>query len=89
MIFLNLTKQEIEIAATLLDMASEQFSNHGCNDFEFPESWTQQQCDDFTLAMHKWNGDPEEHEPGSRFTMDWFAMDFLAAKLRSLLPTDK
>ena len=78
-----MNKREMELAATLLEMASDKFSNHGCNDLDLPEAWTQEECDEFTLAMQTWNGDPQEHEPGSRMTMDWFAMSFLAAKLKA------
>ena len=80
----SLTKRELELAAILLEMASDRFSDFGCNDLNFPESWTQDECDEFTLAMQTWNGDPEEHDPGSRMTMDWFAMSFLADRLKNL-----
>lgn len=83
-----MTKRELQLAATLLRMASDSFSNHGCNDFELPKEWTQQQCDDFNLAMQTWNGDPENHYPGSRITSDWFVMDYLASQLDSLLGSD-
>jgi len=78
----ELSKQEVELASILLGMAADKFANHGCNDFELPETWTQEECDAFTLAMSTWNGDPEEHEPGSRITQDWYAMNYLAAMLR-------
>ena len=77
-----MNKRELELAATLLEMASDKFSNHGCNDFDLPESWTQAECDEFTLAMSTWNGDPENHEPGRRMTMDWYVMSYLAAMLK-------
>lgn len=77
-----MNKRELELAAKLLNLASDKFSNHGCNDYTLPESWTQQECDDFLLAARTWNGDPENHRPGDRMTMDWFVMDYLAAKLR-------
>lgn len=77
-----MNKRDLELAATLLEMASDKFSNHGCNDFDLPDSWTQDECDEFTLAMQTWNGDPENHEPGRRMTMDWFVMSYLAAMLK-------
>lgn len=77
-----MSKREMELAAALLEVASYKFSNHGCNDFRLPESWTQAECDEFTLAMDTWSGDPDNNEPGSRMTMDYFAMSYLAAKLK-------
>lgn len=68
----------------MLEAASDMFSGHGCNDYDLPESWTQEECDEFTLAMATWNGDPENHEPGNRMTMDWYVMDYLAAMLKKL-----
>ena len=32
------TKTELEVMAKLLELASDQFSNHGCNDFELPNT---------------------------------------------------
>lgn len=78
---MTLSKHELELAATFLRMAADEFSCHGCNDFRLPDSWTQQECDDFTLSMQAWNGDPENHEPGQRVIMDWFAMAYLAKKI--------
>lgn len=78
----DVTKRELALAATLLKMASDKFSNHGCNDFDLPDNWTQAECDEFTLSMQTWNGDPQNHEPGRRLTMDYFVMSYLSAKLK-------
>jgi len=85
----TMDKRELELAAALLEMASDKFSNHGCNDYTLPESWTQQECDDFLLAARTWNGDPEIHRRGDRMTMDWFVMDYLAAKLKAEVETTR
>ena len=79
-----MTNRELELAATLLEIASLEFANHGCNDFDLPDSWTQEECDDFTLAMETWNGSPEDHEPGLRFSLDWYVMSYLSSKLAKL-----
>ena len=34
-----------KLAAQLLGLASDEFSNHGCNDFEKPDDWTQDEWD--------------------------------------------
>lgn len=78
-----MNSRELELAASLLELASDRFGNFGCNDFDLPESWTQQECDEFLLAMLTWNGDPKDHEPGDRMTMDWLVMSYLASKLKA------
>lgn len=74
--------RDLELAARFLDLASELFASRACGDFAFPSDWSQSDCDQFNLEMHKWNGDPENHQPGQRTSSDWFAMSFLAHKLR-------
>lgn len=78
-----MTKQELELAANLLELASDEFSNHGCNDFRLPDSWTQEECDEFMKSMAKWNGDLENYTPGRRTTMDWYVMAYLSSRLKS------
>lgn len=69
-------------------MASDEFSNHGCNDFVLentPENYA------FIEAMEKWNvsesgGEPNEisiSKDGKEiYTMDWYVMSYLAYLLR-------
>lgn len=85
----DLTKTEQALAATLLDLAADQFGNHGCNDFRLdkaiPDPDERRQ---FVRAMHEWNGDLEEAEEegwldgDNEWEMDWYLMNFLAARLR-------
>ena len=74
-------KRELLLAASMLKMASDEFGDHICNDFELPDSWTQQECDDFILAMETWNGDTRDYQPGSRLTQDYFVMSYLASRI--------
>ena len=82
----EVNNRELKLAATVLEMASDKFSNHGCNDFDLPESWTQGERDEFTLAMDTWNGSPEDHQPGRRMTQDCLVMSYLAAMLKDFDP---
>ena len=75
---------ERELAASMLEIAAEKFSNHGCNDVE--ESlfggWTLEQRQEFARQYHEWNGDPEEYDPKYFHLPDWAIMSFLADRLR-------
>ena len=71
-------KHELELAAQLLQMASDRFSNDCCTDYEFPESWTDEQVKTFSKEYHEWNGDPEEEG----IFDNWVAMDWIAEKLK-------
>jgi hypothetical protein len=70
------------LAGDLLELAADKFSNHGCNDYEFPKDWTVAERRRMLRAMHDWNGDPGEYDPDEAVTMDWFVMAFLADRLK-------
>ena len=86
-----MTTAERRLTAAVLRLASEQFSNHGCNDFDLTELVPDQdERDALVRAYHKWNGDLAEMEengwleqsgsPDYRL-MDFMVMDFMAARL--------
>lgn len=75
------------IAANLLETASRQFANHGCNDYVLantPENHA------FVQRMLAASTDPEDHneEPHvsddetSIYVYDWITMDYCAGVLR-------
>jgi hypothetical protein len=79
-------KKKLALAAELLEEASNEFSNHGCNDFQLEntdENW-QLICD-----MEDWNRtsaeDRSPRPPLNRpiYTMDWYVMSYLAAFLKA------
>lgn len=88
-----MTANEQKLAAHVLRMASNEFSNHGCNDFNLAQIVPDQaERDALVRAYHEWNGDLEEMErygwleqaqPGSPDyrLMDFMVMDFMAARL--------
>jgi hypothetical protein len=84
---------ERKLAAHLLRLASDQFSNHICNDFDLSEFCADQEARDaFVRSYHEWNGDLAEMEengwldrsgsPDYRL-MDFALMDFLADRLEN------
>jgi len=78
-------QKELNLAARLLRLAADEFSNHGCNDFDLFECMTPEEALDLQRAMHTWNGDPE-NSPSTpqeaRWVEDWFLMRYFAAKLQ-------
>jgi hypothetical protein len=84
-----MNSNELLMAAMFLDMASEVFSSNGMA-LDLPESWTQQECDDFISALGSWNGTPSKNTSGGRTVLDFLAMSFLAGKLKAeaLIPGD-
>jgi hypothetical protein len=75
-----MTPAEKRLAAMLLRRASEEFGNHGCNDFDLvcDGGMLAKEADDFRKRFHAWNGDPEEFTPGRTDLADFAAMGFLA-----------
>lgn len=81
----KMNQKENALAAQMLKMASESYSNHGCNDWDWPEDWGIKERQDFTKAYHEWNGNPEEFDPKFLSLPDFAVMAFLAAKLKGEL----
>jgi hypothetical protein len=77
-----MTEKERAVAAQLLEMASEEFGNHGCNDWDFPKGWTKEEKIAFCKEYHEWNGDPEDFDPNFLHLPDYAVMSFMADKLK-------
>lgn len=81
-----MTPNERKLVAALLDLASDRFANHGCNDFPIGEYLSKPERVALNKAMHEANGDPEEHDPeeaaGSVWAADWWLMAYFADKIR-------
>lgn len=78
--------QEKKLVAALLEMASDRFSNHGCNDLpkELRELFSKEEWVALDRAHHERNGDPQEHNPENPDIMrhDWLLMSHFAHILR-------
>ncbi len=77
----TLTPNEMRLAGELLDRAHHEFSNHGCNDFDRPSWFPEDEWHALDLKMHTANGDPEEHRP-SDMGDDWVLMMWLGQWLQ-------
>ena len=78
-----MTTKENQLAAEMLELASDTFSNHGCNDVEDSvyEGWTLEERQQFVKEYYEWNGDPENYSPTHLHIGDSSIMRFLAYKL--------
>ena len=79
----NISKNQLALIVTMLKLASNGFSNFGCNDVDEKvyKNWTLEERKEFVRDFHEWNGDPEEFEETFLHLADFAIMDFLAAKL--------
>jgi hypothetical protein len=80
-----LTHFELRLAAKLLEMAGDQFGNHGCNDFDVIEEFgiAPEDAIDLDRKVHELNGDPEEHDPDMAargFQQDFRLMFYLSER---------
>jgi hypothetical protein len=87
----KLTPNEITIIAALLDQHSDEFSTHGCNDYQLrntDENWAlceRMWASDANLTVDAWRESDEARDrPKGRVIdlMDWELSAYLAAKLR-------
>jgi hypothetical protein len=79
----ELPPHERRLIAVLLNMASDEFGNHGCNDFDLSAIVTPEQGKALMRAYHEWNGDPEEHQDDeySGYEYDYAMMGFMAHRI--------
>ena len=81
----NIGGKELSLTAKLLDLASNQFSRHGCNDLSESvyEGWSIEDKKKFVREYHEWNGDPEEFDEDFLYLPDYAIMRFLAHKIKA------
>lgn len=89
-----LLPHELKLITQFLDMCSEEFSRHGCNDMELPDT---ERTREMLVAMHKWNDksltdDSEEIKDvrkESPHTSDFFVMSYMAHRIREALAEEE
>jgi hypothetical protein len=89
-----MTPKQKQIAAEMLEMASEKFSNSGCNDYELkvtPENVDF--ANKMMMAMTDEGEDEEDRQPhisdGIIWLQDWMVMDYCAKLLKEETGTDQ
>ena len=84
----QLTDKELLLVADLLNDASETYSNHGCNDFDFPSDWTDIEKQAFVVDFQIWNGGIDDDDDADNMA-DWCVMATLANKIRRSMKADR
>lgn len=79
----NLTPTQCQIAAKMLRLAADEFSNHGCNDYELPNTPNNLEFVNGMIAASDYPGDsPHISRDGkSIYLMDWQVMIYCAELL--------
>lgn len=81
---MEVNKKELELAARFLKYYAEELGSNGCNDWNFPKDWTEEEKTKFVKDFHDFNGDPEEFDPDHIFLQDYCVASFLSNKLKKL-----
>jgi len=71
------------LLAKLLRMAADQFTNHGCNDFDLAAIMPDVEERRALMKEYEiWNNSPDRYDPNDRYEIgsDWALMAFLADK---------
>jgi hypothetical protein len=76
----HLAPYERKLAAILLRIAANEFSNHGCNDFPIEKYLLPEQVQEITKTFHQYNGDPEVYDPEWPIANDAALMGFMASR---------
>ena len=76
-----MTNKEKLLAAEMLNMLSDMLANCGCNDFDFPDSWTEDDKKSFVLGFSTWNGAPENYDKDNLNLADFSVASYLAKML--------
>lgn len=76
------TEKERKLLVALLKMAADEFSNHGCNDFDVRGlGFSPADCRDLWQKLADWD-DPELAQRGdSHYFWDWMLLSYFADKV--------
>lgn len=77
-----MTIKEKLLAAEILDQVADEYSNHGCNDWDFPEEWTAEEKIKFVREFHEFDDSLDEFNPAHLGMADYWVMKLLAHKIR-------
>jgi len=77
-----MTPNEFELAADMLELASNEFSRHTCDDTDDKifKGWTDEEKKNLVQEIKEWSGDPDGTD-NIEYIPNWELMDFLAYKL--------
>lgn len=81
-----MNEQHKKLAAAMLSDYADILGWNACNDWDFPENWTNQEKAEFCKGYHDWNGDPEEFDPDCLILPDYAAAEYIAHLLTQSEP---
>jgi hypothetical protein len=76
-----MNKKWLKLAGDLLEKASEEFANHGCNDWKFPDNWSLEEKRELVKAIDEEFG-IGDYDPNQLDMPDYCVMSFLGYYLR-------
>ena len=77
---------EMKLIAKLLQLAADEFSNHGCNDFRVDELLTEEEMIELFNATHDKDNQLDAYRYPDRAMKrgdDWVLMQYLAERIES------
>ena len=79
------TKKILELAVTLLDEYNDTLGNKGCNDWNHPDNWTEEDIKLFGHDAWVANGSPTNEDDAERpVTMDFQAVSTVSMLIKKL-----
>lgn len=80
-----MNSKETDLAVAMLLMASDEFSNHSCNDVDEKlfKKWSKEERIKFVKEYWDWVGEPENYDEDYLELGDSMLMEFLAYKLKN------
>jgi hypothetical protein len=79
---MDLSNEQLTILAELLDIASDEFCNHGCNDFDIKNT-----PENVEMIKHMYGEDEAEDflegQGNEICTNDWMLMDYFKRKIEA------
>jgi hypothetical protein len=74
--------KHLTLAADFLSQCSDELSNNGCNDWYYPENWTEEEKITFCREYYEWNGDADDFDCSDLTLPDFAVAAFLAHKFK-------
>lgn len=75
-------KTDCLIAAEMLEVAADEFSNHGCNDYDIPDTPENRSFVERMIAASEWPSEKVEAVRGRICVADYIVMRYCALLLR-------
>lgn len=85
---ITLSDKDARLLIPFLEDLGNKYGNAGCNDWQWPDDWTQDERDEFIRSYNNHNGSPEYNEddiPARQYQMDFVILYELQARIEDQL----